>query len=411
LGGTRGRARARARTVGRTIAHGLKARPRSIAGGVALGAAVGYNIANLGPAADVLASEYDVRLGAIGFLTTALFVTHLVTQLPGGRLVDEHGARTLGMFALTIIVLGNFLALLVPSFTGGLVGRLLAGLGTGIGFVAGSEYVRATVGTAAAQGLYGAAGVGGGGLALAIVPLTGPALDWRAPYVTALVWACVVLVCLPLAPRDRGRREQPRSDRAEIADIVRDRRLYPLAVAHTASFGLSVLVGTWAVSLLQHDGYGRRLAGAVAALTLLGGVVTRAVGGRLVQRRPEYAAHLLGVSMVLGAMGTVLFLSNIPLPARIGGAALLGLAAGLPFAVAFSGAQAIRADAPAAAVGFINTCATLLIVVGAPLVGFTFALPGQGRVGFVAIAVLWALACLVVRPSKLPASLPDLRYR
>jgi hypothetical protein len=36
-----------------------------------------------------------------------------------------------------------------------------------------------------------------------------------------------------------------------------------LAVAHSASFGLSVIVGTWAVSLLQHDGYGRRLAGAL----------------------------------------------------------------------------------------------------------------------------------------------------
>jgi MFS family permease len=396
--------------VGRTIADGLRERPRSIAAGVALGAAVGYNIANLGPAADVLANEYDVRLGAIGFLTTALFATHLVMQLPGGRLVDKRGARTLGIFALAIIVFGNLLAVLVTSFAGGLVGRLVAGLGTGVGFVAGSEYVRAMVGTAGAQGLYGAAGVGGGGLALAIVPLTVPALDWRAPYVTALVCACVVLLCLPLAPRDRGRRERPRSDGASVAGILGDRRLYPLAVAHTASFGLSVIVGTWAVSLLQHDGYGRRLAGAVAALTLLGGLVTRPIGGRVLQRRPEYAAQLLGVSMVLGAIGTLVLLSNVLLPARIVGAALLGLAAGLPFAAAFTGAQWIRRDAPAAAVGFINTCATLLIVVGAPLVGFTFALPGHGRVGFVVLAVLWALACLAVRPSRLPILSPDVEW-
>jgi cyanate permease len=184
---------------------------------------------------------------------------------------------------------------------------------------------------------------------------------------------------------------------------VRDRRLYPLAAAHTASFGLSVIVGTWAVSLLQHDGYGRRLAGAVAALTLLGGLVTRPIGGRLVQRRPEQAAQLLGVSMLLGAAGTFLLLLDIPLAARIAGAALLGLAAGLPFAAAFAGAQAIRGDAPAAAVGFVNSCATLLILVGAPLVGFTFALPEHGRIGFLVIAVLWASAWLAVRPSRLPA--------
>jgi MFS family permease len=347
----------------------------------------------------VLANAYDVRLGTIGFLTTALFVTHLAMQIPGGRLVDQRGARTLGMFALALIALGNLLALLVESFPVGVIGRLISGLGTGVGFIAGSDYVRATVGTASAQGIYGAAAVGGGGVAIAIVPFAEPALDWRAPYGTALICACVVLVCLPLAPRARGGRERAgRGDRTSTADIARDRRLYPLAVAHTASFGLSVIVGNWAVSLLQHDGYGRRLAGAVAALALLGGLVTRPIGGRVFQRRPERAALLLTVSMVAGAIGTLLLLWDIPLLARIAGAALLGLAAGIPFAVAFTGAQLIRPDAPGAAIGFINSCATLLIVVGTPLIGFTFALPGHGRAGFLAIAVLWALACFAVRP-------------
>lgn len=361
---------------------------------------MGYNIANVGPAADVLAQTYGVPFGTIGFLATALFLTHLVMQIPGGRLVDRRGARTLGMCALALVMAGNLVALAVASFAVGVLGRLIAGLGTGIGFIAGSDYIRATVGTASAQGLYGAAGVGGGGLAIAIVPLATPALDWRAPYLTALIFAFAVLVCLPAAPRDRPVREGRRGS-AQVAtvDIVRDRRLYPLAIAHTASFGLSVIVGNWAVSLLQHDGYGRRLAGAVAALTLLGGLVTRPIGGRVFQRRPESAARLLAVSMVAGAIGTFLLLWNIPLLARIAGAALLGLAAGIPFAVAFTGAQLIRPDAPGAAIGFINSCATLLIVVGTPLIGFTFALPGHGRAGFVAIAVLWALALFAVRPS------------
>jgi MFS family permease len=356
----------------------------------------------------VLADAYGLPLGTIGLLTTALFLTHLVVQLPGGRLVDERGARSLGMVALVAISLGNVLALAAPFFAAGVAGRLVMGLGTGLGFVAGSEYVRATVGTASAQGLYGASGVGGGGLAIAIVPLTIPALGWRAPYVTALVFAAFVLVCLPLAPRDRGRRERRREARTSVGEIVRDRRLYPLAIAHTASFGLSVIVGTWAVSLLQHDGYGRRLAGAVAALTLLGGLVMRPVGGRILQRRPESTAGLLGGSMLLGAIGTLLLLPDIALPARVAGAAILGLAAGLPFAVAFTGGQVIRSDSPAAAVAFINSCATLLIVVGAPLVGLTFALPGHGRAGFLAIAVLWALASLALRPSRLPALQPEL---
>jgi MFS family permease len=352
----------------------------------------------------VLAEGYGVRLGTIGFLTTALFVTHLVMQIPGGKLVDRHGARTLGFAALVLLIVGNLVALATPVLALGLLGRLIAGLGTGIGFVAGSDYVRATVGSATAQGFYGAAGVGGAGLAIAIVPLTEPGLDWRAPYVTALAAAVIVLACLPLAPRDRPRGELGLGVVGGPGEnIALDRRLYPLAVAHAASFGLSVIVGNWAVSLLHHDGHSRRLAGAVAALALLGGLVTRPLGGRALQRSGQRSAWLLGASMVVGAVGTVFLLLDLPLAARIAGAALLGLAAGIPFAAAFAGAQAIRPDRPAAAIGLINSTATLLIVVGTPLVGFTFALPGHGRVGFAAIAVLWALALIAVRPSRLPA--------
>ena len=371
------------------------------AAGVAIGLAVGYNIANVGPAAQVVSDAYGVRLGFVGLLTTALFVTHLVMQIPGGKLVDRRGARTLAGVALGLIVIGNAVAIISASFALGIVARLIAGLGTGIGFIAGSDYVRATVGSPAAQGLYGAAGVGGGGVALAIVPLTTSALEWRAPYATALIAACAVLVALPFVPRDRRKGEVPRAG-ASIREIVRDRRLYPLALAHTASFAFSVIVGHWTVSLLQHDGYGRRLGGAVAALTLLGGFATRPLGGVALQRWGSRVAPLLAASMVAGAAGTVLLLLDVPLFARIVGAAALGLAAGIPFAAAFSGAQAIRPDGPGAAIGFVNSCATLVIAVGTPLVGVTFSLAGHGRLGFAAVAALWALSAVGVLPSKLP---------
>jgi nitrate/nitrite transporter NarK len=244
--------------------------------------------------------------------------------------------------------------------------------------------------------------VGGGGLAIAIVPLTTSALDWRAPYVTALCVAGVVLASLSFAPREGERARVARSERAKTSDIVRDRRLYPLAVAHTASFGFSVIIGNWAVSLLEHDGHGSRLAGAVSALTLLSGLVTRPLGGRLLQVFGDRAAWLLSASMLAGAGGTVLFLLDLPLAVRIVGASILGLAAGIPFAAAFSGAQAIRPDGPGAAIGFINSCATLVIAVGTPLVGVTFSLAGHGRVGFAVVAALWALSAVSVLPSKLP---------
>lgn len=375
---------------------------RPTAAGLAIGLAVGYNIANVGPAAQVMSQAYGVRLGLVGLLTTALFATHLVMQIPGGTLVDRRGARSLAAVALGSIAVGNVVALITASFALGIAARLIAGVGTGIGFIAGSDYVRATVGSPTAQGLYGAAGVGGGGVALIVVPLTTSVFDWRAPYATALIASCIVLASLPLAPRDRREPPSASPEPAPIGDILRDRRLYPLAVAHTASFAFSVIVGNWTVSLLEHDGYGRRLGGVVAALTLLGGFVTRPLGGRAFQRGRERAAPLLALSMVVGAVGTVLLLLDIPLWARIIGAAGLGLAAGIPFAAAFSGAQVLRPGAPGAAIGFINSCATLVIAVGTPLVGVTFSFAGHGRAGFAVVAALWALSAAAVRPSKLP---------
>ena len=365
------------------------------AGGYGLGAGAGFNISTVGPAADVLSHEYGVRLGTIGFLTTALFVSHLAMQIPGGRLVDRHGARTMGTVALAVVIAGNALGLLAGTFAVGVLARLATGLGTGIGFVAGADYVRSKLGTPTAQGIYGGASVGGAGLALALVPLAALAVDRRAPYLAGLVVAALALAVLRLAraaaPSHRGPVAVP------FRVVLRDRRLYPLAVLHTASFGFSVILGLWTVSLLEHDGYRSEVGGAVGALTLLGGLITRPLGGRLMERWPARTLLLVQASMLAGAAGTVLLLLDLPLAVRIAGAALLGLAAGIPFAYAFTRAQATRPDAPALAIGFVNACATLTILVGTPLVGFTFALPGEGAIGFAVVAALWAAAALPPR--------------
>jgi hypothetical protein len=77
--------------------------------------------------------------------------------------------------------------------------------------------------------------------------------------------------------------------------------------------------------------------------------------------------------------------------------AAAGLAAGIPFASAFAGAARTRPDAPGAAVGLVNMCAAVTVLVGTPLLGLTFSLPGDGRIGFVIVGALWASAALAVR--------------
>jgi hypothetical protein len=45
-------------------------------------------------------------------------------------------------------------------------------------------------------------------------------------------------------------------------------------------------------------------------------------------------------------------------------------------------------------------CGALTILVGVPLLGLAFSLPGGGRTGFVAVALLWG-ACALAVPGAL----------
>ena len=165
-----------------------------------------------------------------------------------------------------------------------------------------------------------------------------------------------------------------------------DRRLLRLAAMHSASFGLSVVIANWVVTLLErHDDASAEVAGVAAGLTLLLGIVTRPAGGRA-GRAPLPRASFLACGAGTAALAVA---PNLGL--AVVAAAVVGLAAGLPFASAFTGAARLRPDAPGAAIGFVNMAAALTILVGTPLVGLSFSLPGDGTVGFAAVAALWAL--------------------
>jgi nitrate/nitrite transporter NarK len=364
----------------------------AVAAGIALGFAVGWNIANVGAVAEQLADAYGVGLTVVGLFTTALFVAHGALQIPGGKVADRFGARRGGLLALALLALANALLLLAPSVALALAGRALAGLGTGFGFVAGADYVRSHGGGPLAQGLYGGAGVAGGGVALAVVPLVENVTGWRAPFLSALVLACAVLAVLALAPADPAHERRPASPHG----VARDRRLYPLAVVHAASFGFSVVVGNWVSTLLTRDGHPEELAGVIAALTLAAGIVTRPLGGWIARERSD-AWRWTAISLVASGTATLVLAAGGPLALAILAAAVIGLTAGIPFAPAFVAAQGARPDAPGAAIGFVNGVATAVILVGTPLVGLTFSLPGDGRIGIAAVGALWATAALAVR--------------
>ena len=175
--------------------------------------------------------------------------------------------------------------------------------------------------------------------------------------------------------------------------MLRDARLLPLGALQVATFGLAVIAGNWIVPLLERSGAATAAAAALGSFVLLAGIVTRPLGGALAHHWPGRRRALVGGSLVAVAAGALLIAAGGPLWLSAVGSLALGLAAGLPFAVVFEAAQRLRPDAPGAAIALVNGCAVLAILVGTPLVGVSFGLPGDGLIGFAAIALL-ALAGL-----------------
>ena len=364
--------------------------------GCTLGATSGWNFGNIGGIASELADAYGVGLATVGLLTTATVITHLAIQIPGGRAGDRLGPARTGAMALVVLSAGNALALAGPEPALAIAARAIIGVGTGLAFISGSALVRESGGSPLAQGVFGGVALAPGGLALAIVPQLEGAMGWRAPYWTALALSLAVLaVVVTLAPATAGPARPP----AARAGVVGDRSLYRLAVLYAASYGLGVVLANWVVELLQrHSDMSDGAAAAVGALTLLLVVVSRPLGGWVLAARPGSTRPVVAVSIVAGVAGTFALVAADPVWLAVLGALLVGLGAGIPFSPSFTGAVATRPDAPAAAVGFVNTAANLVVLVGTPLLGLAFSVEGEGRLGFVALAALW-LAALAVLPS------------
>jgi MFS family permease len=359
-------------------------------GGIAVGVAVGWNIAVIGPVATTLSHVYGVSLTVVLLFVTVQFVTHLVMQVPGGRAADRLGARTSTLIGLGLILLGNAVCLLGPYAALGFLGRAIVGVGTGFALVGGSDYIRTRGGSPTLQGVYGGGSVLAPGIAVVVVPFLVDRFGWRASYTSAVVVVGISAGLLALAPAvERTLRHA--GERLE-STFFTDPRLYRLAAIHAMSFGFSVVVGNTVVTLLEHHGYSKRAAAFAGSLTLVLSFFTRIAGGPLL-RRPDAWKWIAG-SLVAGGVGAIVLALPVSYAAVVAASAVVGLAAGVPFARAFTGAAAARPDAPGAAVGFVNAWASLVIVAGTPLVGLTFLLPGDGRIGFVALGACAALAAL-----------------
>ncbi len=373
---------------------------RPLVAGCLIGLAIGWNIANVGPVASLLAHHYGVSLAVVGVFTTVLFFAELGVMVPGGWAIDRYGAKPAGLVAIALSLLANLALMLPTSAVPALAFRVVAGVGVGLGFLSGAIYAQSSARPAEAQalagGIYGGSSLGGGGVALVVVPQLVSPLGWRAPYLSGVVVAALCIPFVLTAPGTPGHGGS--ADRPRLVALMADPQLARLGAIATVSFGFSVILGNWVVTLLErHSGLRAGPAGAVGSLILLLGIVGRPAGGILVRVRPHLTSAILAGSFLTGTLGTVVLLLAPGTGVEIAAGALIGAAAGIPFGFTMVGATRARPHAVGAAVGAMNIYPVLAIVCGAPLVGLTFSMPGDGRIGFAVVAALWSAAILALK--------------
>jgi len=365
-----------------------------------MGWAATTNYTNHAAVLPLLMAELGFGPVQAGLLSTAFFVTLAVACVPAGLLIDRVGPTGVGTAGLVAVFASNLALGYARDFPDLAVVKVIGGLGCALAFIAGMRYAALVVPpprVPRALGLYGGFVQLGGGTSLYLIPLLASRLGWRRAFaVSSGLIALSTIGWLALAPRMR-----PTLAAAPLTEAMRSLKVWTLGLVHTATFGLAVLIGIWITTFLVHD-FGLSLvsAGAAGSAILALGVLSRPLGGWLVDRGALSARAVMKLTVLAGALGlAALGWPGRPLLVAAAAIVLLGAALSAPYAAVMHTTAAILPRAPGAAVGLVSGLGVLGIALGAPAVGALFASTGSFTVPFGVLAaysllVLWALSSL-----------------
>src|SRR5450631_1663962 len=373
-----------------------KAQIAAVICGCVVAFAYSANYTNHAPLAPALMREFGFNNALAGLLTTGIFATHAGMQIPGGFLVDRLGSKRVLLFALLWVAVGNIGMALAGAYWQLLFFKIFSGMGTGVCFVGGARYIHeATAGPRlhVAQGFFGGSIQMGAGFVILAVPRLNLLAGWRMTFIVSAGMVLVAAVIwLAGAPTVEFGARPP----GHFHEMLLAPQLWFLGLMQMATFGISVVVGSWvSVLLIQVMKVPATRAGLIGSLVLLLGIVSRPLGGFL--RRHMGIRPLFAGSLLMVALGCSLFLpSSISLARALTGVILIGIGIGLPYAAMFSRAGALFPGRAAAAMGLVNMLGILMILGGAPLVGHLKDLTGSFKASFAVLAGFSLITCAIV---------------
>ena len=360
-------------------------------GVVLLGASFGYAAGVVGPAAAPVSDEFDVSLGEAGLMTSVFFIAMALFQLGGAPAEARLGIPWSSRLAAISMGLGGVVSAVAPWFAGLLVGRALAGLGTGIALIACPVIARAMQ-SALLLGVYG-----GGittGLALALFvggELTEAGVDWRVNFGIS---AAVGFAAFPFLLGDMPAIEHMRRvGLGGVKKLLRRWSFYRADLLFVFVNAVPIVVGAWLIPYLdRHHGIAAGVAGALGFVLFAAQTVARPLSAKLgVSTTSRLLLSTLGPALATAAMLAVALdrttgIASVAIVA-------LGLGFGAPYAIAYQRIQNQVEGNPEVglAVGFQGVNVVAIAVT--PLVGLALE-NGYGELSFILLAAYCGLVGL-----------------
>lgn len=275
-----------------------------------------------------LTQEFDLSAGALGFLTSAYFLTFAGAQLPLGILMDRYGPRRVNATMLLVAALGA----VVFAYAAGLpmlaLGRALIGLGVAVCLMSSMtafvlwfplERMATLVGWMLLVGAIGALS------ATKPVELALRLMDWRTLFLMLAAYAVAASLAIFFVVPEKEASVEPAPLRAQIEDLwrlLRDRGFWSIGCAAAFVQGVAIsLLGLWAgpwmrdVAGLDRSELAFHLLFAAGAFGV-GGVLWGTLSDRLAQRGvPPLLTYVAGCAACTVVM--------IPIVLGYGAASLL----------------------------------------------------------------------------------------
>jgi len=262
---------------------------------------LGITFLNIPPGIDTLMALYGVSYTGMSILLSALLWSHALMQIPAGMIADKLGMKRALILGMSSLTLGNFLPAALPSMGLAILGRVLTGIGTGLGFVTSMKLIAlyAPGGRAGAfQSFFAGIFSMGNILAYLLVPRLLP-MGWQWIYLAPGIFSSFLLLLWVGIHVEHPNQGFPST--MSLGSIMKIRAAWVLGLYHALSWGTMINLGNWIPSLLAEF-----WAGSTATQLAWGGMFVMFVSGL---GRVSGGLILLRFSPMLIANGSILILA------------------------------------------------------------------------------------------------------